>query len=106
MEASERHFTVKIMPPARKRMSEHFMFLARVNVVAAEKLLQTLLADMRSLEYLPNRHPFYQRPGLTPNTYRFMISAKRYRLVYRVTNNIVFIDDIQDCRQENDKNIV
>jgi len=35
-----------------------------------------------------------------------MISAERYRIVYQVDGNFVFVDDIQDCRQADDKNII
>jgi len=106
MEGAEKRFLVRIMPSARERMAAHFEFLARVSVAAAERLLQTLLSDAKSLEYLPKRHPVYQPTGIEPQKYRFMISAKRYRILYQIIGGTVFIDDIQDCRQNDDKNIV
>jgi hypothetical protein len=33
-----------------------------------------------------------------------MISGKRYRIVYQIVGETVFVDDIQDCRQGDDKN--
>ncbi|MCL2463309.1 MAG: hypothetical protein FWF44_11630 [Defluviitaleaceae bacterium] len=68
--------------------------------------LDGLLADIKSLEKFPFRNPVYNRPYLPIGKYRNMISAERYRIVYQVDGNFVFVDDIQDCRQADDKNII
>jgi hypothetical protein len=88
-----------VAPTANDRMYEHFEFLARVSESAAYKLLDGLLADIKSLEYLPYRNPVYDRPYLPIGKYRYMISCERYRLVYQIEGEVVYIDDIQDCRQ-------
>ncbi len=36
----------------------------------------------------------------------YILSNKRYRIVYQVNGNQVFVDDIQDCRQGDDKSVL
>jgi len=33
----------------------------------------------------------------------YILSNKRYRIVYQIIGNQVFVDDLQDCRQGDDK---
>ena len=98
-------YDVIIDSAANDRMFEHFEFLARVSVSAADKLLDKLLADIQSLEKLPHRNPSYNRPYLTPGKYRYMVSSERYNIIYQIDGDYVFVDDIQDARQDDDKNI-
>ena len=106
MECEEKIYPVIVAPAATDRMAEHFEFLARVSVQAANRLLEELLADIRSLQASPYRNPPYTRPYLPSGKYRYMISGKRYRIVYQMDGDFVFVDDIQDCRQDDDKSIL
>ena len=100
MEKEELEYTVIIDPAVNDRMFEHYEFLARVNVKAAERLLDGLLKDVRSLEYMPYRNPIYDRPYLSHGKYRYMLSCERYRIIYQIEGNTVYVDDIQACRQQ------
>ena len=71
-----------------------------VSADAADPLLAELMEGVRSLERMPYRNPTYNRPYLTVGKYRYMISGKRYRIIYQIMNDTVFVDDIQDCRQD------
>jgi mRNA-degrading endonuclease RelE of RelBE toxin-antitoxin system len=106
MDDADITYHVIIAPSANDRMYEHFEFLARVSESAAERLLDELLADINSLEHLPYRNPIYDRPYLPTGKYRYLLSCDRYRIVYQVENDIVFVDDIQDCRQSDINSIV
>jgi plasmid stabilization system protein ParE len=106
MEADEKVYEVEVDPAANDRMAEHIEFLARVSESAADRLVDELLADICSLRKTPYRNPIYTRPYVTPGKYRYMISAKRYRIVYQIDGKFVFVDDIQDCRQDDDKSII
>ena len=97
-------YQVIVDPAANDRLFDHFEFLARVNVSAANRLLDKMLEDILSLETFPYRNPEFNRPYLPQGKYRYMICAKRYRIVYQIEKNIVFVDDIQDCRQDDGKN--
>ena len=102
----EKEYHVLVDPSANDRMAEHMEFLSRVSENAANRLLEELIADIRSLKKLPYRNPIYERPYLPPGKYRCMISGKRYRIVYQIVDDSVFVDDIQDCRQSDDKSIL
>lgn len=106
MARNENVYEVMIAPDANDRMYEHFEFLARVSVRAANRLLDELLKDIRNLRIDPFRYPLYNRPYLTAGKYRYILSNGRYRIVYQVIGNQVFVDDIQDCRQDDDKSIL
>ena len=106
MQNEEKIYDVIIDSAANDRMFEHFEFLARVSVSAADKLLDKLLADIQSLEKLPHRNPTYNRPYLPPNKYRYMVSSERYNIIYQIDGDFVFVDDIQDSRQDDDKNVL
>lgn len=106
MDSIDKEYRVIIDPAINDRMYEHFKFLARVNESAADQLLDRLVADMRSLERLPYRNPVFNRPYLKNGKYRYMVSYERYLIVYQITESIVFIDDIQDSRQMDDKSLL
>jgi len=99
-------YRVIIDPAANDRMAEHFEFLARVSLPAANRLLEELLSDIKSLESFPFRNPMYTRPYLPQGKYRYMISGKRYRIVYQIDGDYIFVDDIQDCRQDHSEGIL
>jgi plasmid stabilization system protein ParE len=92
-------YSVKISPAANDKMYLHFEFLSRISKDAAERLLEILVADIKSLERFPLRNPLYEPWPLKAGKYRYMLSAKRYRIVYQVLDNQIFVDDIQDCRR-------
>lgn len=106
MECNEKVYQVIIASDANGRMYNHFEFLARVSVNAANRLLDELLKDIRNLRTNPFRYPVYNHPYLPVGKYRYMLSNKRCRIVYQIIGSQVFVDDIQDCRQDDDKNIL
>jgi len=99
-------YQVIVDPAANDRMGEHFEFLARVSVNAAGNLLDVLISDIQSLNHLPYRNPIYDRPYLQAGKYRYMVSCERYRIVYQIEESVVYVDDIQDCRQADFNNIL
>ena len=106
MSNEDKKYNVIVDPAANDRMSDHFEFLAQVSESAANKLLDGLLRDISSLEYMPYRNPVYNRPYINSGKYRYMVSCDRYRIVYQIEENVFFVDDIQDCRQTDFKNIL
>jgi plasmid stabilization system protein ParE len=105
MSPDNQSFTVLVSPGAQTRMAEHFEFLARVSETAATRLLDSLMSDIRSLAVMPQRNPLYDKPYAPPGEYRWMLSAKRYRIVYEIANGAVLIEDIQDCRESDEKRL-
>jgi len=87
-------------------MYDHFLFLARVSENAARKLLSALVKDINSLKLMPQINPYFDRPYLEQGKYRYKLSYSRYRIVYQIIKDSVFVEDIQDCRQDDEKNIL
>ena len=106
MNEADREYTVIVDPAANDRMYVHFEFLARVSETAAQRLLDALVVDIHSLAHMPYRNPVFIRPYLKTGKYRYMVSCKRYLIVYQIVENTVFIDDIQDSRQADNKNLL
>jgi len=105
MESEETEYHVTIAPAASDRMYDHFEFLARVSETAARRMLDGLIEDINSLDRMPYRNPTYDRPYLKSGKYRYMISCTRYRIVYQIEEKNVFVDDIQDCQQSDERSL-
>jgi len=99
-------YKVCVSPSANDRMYDHFVFLAQVNESAARRLLDQLIKDIKSLEFTPEINPYLERPYLEKRKYRYKLSYRRYRIVYQIINDNIFVDDIQDCRQDDDKSLI
>jgi mRNA-degrading endonuclease RelE of RelBE toxin-antitoxin system len=106
MATDKKKYQILVSPSANDRANEHFEFMARVSVATAERLLDTLMKDMYALDINPAACPPYDRPFITKNKYRYKLSAKRYRIVFTIEDDIIFVDDIEDCRQDDDKSLL
>ena len=91
---------------AGRKMYDHFLFLAQVSETAVRNLLTRLIKDIQSLDYMPQRNPYLDRPYLEQGKYRYKLSYRRYRIVYQIVKDCVFVEDIQDCRQDDEKNLL
>ena len=99
-------YRVFVSPGANDRMYDHFLFLARLNENAARDLLSKLVEDIQSLELMPQANPYFDRPYLEQGKYRYKLSHRRYRIVYHIVDDCVYVEDIQDCRQDDEKSII
>ena len=106
MDNADREYTVVVDPAVNDRMYDHFEFLAKVSESAAERLLDNLVEDMYSLKHLPYRNPVFNRPFLKIGKYRYMVSCEKYLIVYQIVDDIVFVDDILDSRQTENKSLL
>jgi len=106
MDNADKEYYVYIDPAVNDRMAEHLEFLARISEDAAERLLNELMAGIRSLKTMPFRYPVYNRPYLPLDKYRSLVIKKRYTIVYLIDGDCIYIDDIQDSRQSDDKNLL
>ena len=102
---SNRKYNVSVDPAANDRMIDHIRFLARVSVEAAERLYEAMAESINSLNENPGICPLY---AWYPSNreLRYKLCGKRYRIVFEIIDNDVFIYDIQDCRQDMDKNLL
>ena len=87
-------------------MASHILFLARVSESAAERLYIAYRDTLGLLAENPQGLPRYEPISKTPAQLHVKIFAKRYRIVFELRDQSVFVYDIQDCRQDTDKNLV
>jgi len=91
---------------ADRKLAAHIEFLARVSEQAAVRLYN----EYEKALYLLKDNPV-SCPPYTPETpidakLKYKLFGKRYRIVFEIIDNTVYIYDIQDCRQDKDKNFV
>lgn len=101
MERDVKVYQVIIAANANDRMYDHFEFFARVNVNAANRLLDGLLKDIRNLRTDPFRYPVYNRPYLpvadtaiycqTKGTESFikLLAIKFLWMIYRIIGKMM-----------------
>jgi len=93
-------YEVIISDAALAMLDSHIDFLARVSPSAATKLMSELLDKIASLSENPQRFPAYVNRFIIDNRYRKMPTAKRYLVIYEISDSTVFVDYIVDCRQD------
>jgi len=93
-------YDIIISDAALAMLDSHIAFLAKINQNTAMRLMDEILDSIESLSRNPLRYPAYESQFIPDNRYRKMLAAKRYLIFYEVTNSIVYIDYIIDCRQD------
>ena len=78
----------------------HIRFLAQVNKSAAVKLKNRLVTEIRSLEDMPQRYPFFNENYIPPNKYHKLFIENWYLVLYQIKDDTVYVDWIVDCRQD------
>jgi len=101
-------YNVHTRLPAEERFIEHVEFLAQKDIPAANRLAVKLCDGIDSLDFNPQRCPRYFSPqkGLDDAMFRYCLCAKRHRIVFEVVDDVVYIQDVQDCRQHTNKSLV
>ncbi|MCL1983084.1 MAG: type II toxin-antitoxin system RelE/ParE family toxin [Clostridiales bacterium] len=99
-------YSVSVDLAVSEKMLSHVGFLAKVSVIAAERLYDMLDESIAALENNPKIYPHYIPQEPVDAELRFKMCGRRYRIVFEIIGNSVFVYDIQDCRQDVDKNLV
>jgi len=100
------NYIVKVGAAAYFKMCAHEHFLAQVSVPAAQRLHDAFEATLNLLEENPCGYLRYEPQNKLDAELHAVLFAKRYRVVYEIRGEIVYIYDVQDCRQDIDKNLV
>ncbi len=95
----KKKYDIVISDAALVMLDSHMDFLARVSKNAALKAIDEILGDIESLSENPQRFSTYENQ-FSKNHYRKRLSAKRYLIIYEVSEDTVFVDYIVDCRQD------
>ena len=94
-----RKYRVAISGEARRLLTEHVYFLARVNPVAAKNLQTKIMEAVRSLETLPERYP-YLDPNDRRSLYRKLVVPDNHLIIYTVHEDAVYVEYVLDGRQD------
>ena len=101
-----KRYAVFVEPSADRRLANHIEFLARVSEKAATQLYDAYEETLRFLEETPEICPPYFSKTLTNEVLRYKLFYKRYRIVFEIIGSEVYAYDIQDCRQDDERNLV
>jgi hypothetical protein len=104
--ASDKQFRVSIDPQANRKLSNHLEFLSRVSEPAALRLYDAFVEALDKIGANAESYPKYLTKRQSDLVFQYLLFGKRYRIVFRVSGEDVFVHDIQDCRQDDDKNLV
>jgi len=102
---SQQKYSVRVAERADRMLILHTEFLARVSPYAARRLLMDFKKLIKRLEDNPLMFPFADEvdvPNIPLETYRKCLLNKRYKTIFLIEGNDVYIDVIIDCRQENE----
>ena len=93
-------YKVIISDRASQMLGMHLRFLAQVSRPAAVKLKQRFLEEMRSLQKMPQRYPFFNEAYIPANKYHKLYVENWYLVLYQIQDDTVYLDWIVDCRQD------
>lgn len=94
-----RRYRVVISREAKKMLKDHIYFLARVNVEAAKEFRNQIMAEIRSLEKMPERFPYLDEENRR-SCYRKVVVPNWYLVIYLVIDDTVYVEYILDGRQD------
>ena len=100
----EKKYEVTLAGRAEEMLLARTEFLARVSLSAAHMLISEFRDVESKLIEDPYMFPYADEldvPGIPLETYKKCIFYKRYKAIFLIDENNVFIDAIIDCRQEN-----
>ncbi len=100
----EQHNKYKVIVSKRatQMLVSHAAFLARVSPKAAQRLTSEFEKTAKSLEFMPQRCPWFICENIPKNVYRYILFEKRYMIIYQIADDIVYADYVVDCRQDHD----
>lgn len=93
-------YKVIISDRARDSFALHLRFLAQASKSAAVKLKHRFLQEIRSLEEMPQRYPFFNEDYIPVNKYHKLFVENWYLVLYQIRDDTVYVDWIVDCRQD------
>lgn len=99
MEQQNRYHVI-VSERAAQMLVSHAAFLAQVSSEAAERLTMEFEKTANSLEFMPQRCPWFTGEYIPRNAYRYILFEKRYMIIFQIADDIVYADYVVDCRQD------
>ena len=95
-------YRVILAKRVRSQLLDHIAFLARVSPQAAKRLRDSFENIKERLKDNPFQFPTYSVFSRIQLPYRSALFGERYRALFTIEGNEVFIDSVVDCRQQLD----
>lgn len=93
-------YQIIISERAKEMPGMHIRLLSQVNKSAASKLKIRLMEELRSLQTMPQRYPFFNENYIPANKYHKLYVENWYLVLYQIKDDTVYVDWILDCRQD------
>jgi len=90
---------------AQQKLKSHIRFMKNVSYSVAEKIYNEYKNSLVSLSENPHSGLRYEHKSNKNLKYK-LFYKQRYRIVFEIIENNVYIYDIQDCRQDTDKKLL
>ncbi len=84
------------------QLLQHTEFLARVSLTAVKRFRNDFEKVLERLEDNPYQFPLETDLGLPEGLYHKALFSKRYKVLFSVEDNTVYLDAVVDCRQNSD----
>ena len=97
---TDKKYKVIVSDRAKRMLGAHIRFMAQVNKDAASTKKKQIISAIRSLNYMPQRFPFFEEAYIPPNKYHKMFIEKWYLVLYQIQDDTVYVDYIVDCRKD------
>ena len=101
---TQRKHSVRLARRADKMLLAHTEFIAQISAAAARNLLSGFKKTIARLADNPYQFPYADEldvPGIPSETYKKCLFGGRYKALFLIDGDDVYIDAIIDCRQEN-----
>ncbi len=92
-------YTVIISRRVDMMLLKHISFLAKVSLPAAKRFRNDYSAILKRIADNPFQFPIETDLNLPEGIYRKALFSKRYKAIFMVEKNTVYLDAVVDCRQ-------
>lgn len=93
-------YEVIVSEKASKMLVSNAAFIAQVSTKAANRFISDFENAAHSLENMPQRCAWLKGEYIPTNTYRYILFAKHYMLIYKIVDTKVYVELVVDCRQD------
>ena len=81
-------------------LRRHVLFISNVSIARAERFADEFAEVVEQLRENPYLYPFDSDENLPPEKYRRAVFAKWYKALYWISEEIVYLDAVCDCRED------
>lgn len=82
------------------QLLQHTQFLSNVSIKAAKRFRDEYAETLRSIRDNPYQFPYDTDRNLPEGLYRKAIFARRYKALFYVNDDTVYLDAVVDCRMD------